>query len=100
MNNVQFISLKKIPSQNFNIVLDGKNCNISFICWNGYTYNWLTIDDIVVNAGVICHCNVNFNQFKHKSVKGSLVFLNNTSDGTQPYYDSFNEKYKLIYIGA
>ena len=48
----QFISLEKIPSQSLNLVLDEHEVNLEFICSNGYTYNWLTVDNEVINAGV------------------------------------------------
>lgn len=94
----QFITLEKIPSQNFNIVLEGNNCDITFLCWKGVTYNWLTVNNIIINAGVVCHCNLKFNQYRPNIFKGSLLFLNALQDGTEPYYTNFNEKYKLVFL--
>lgn len=98
--NPQFISLQKIPSQDFSIILDGKNCRMKFCCFSGYSYNWLTVDDIVINAGVMCHTNVKINQFKPKIFSGSLFFLNQSQDGSEPYYTGFNDKFKLLFLTA
>lgn len=98
--NPQFIILEKIPSQDFNIVLDDHNCNIRFSCFNGFTYNWLTVDEVVVNAGVMCHSNIKINQFKPELFYGSLFFLNPSEDGSEPYYTDFNEKFKLLFLTA
>lgn len=95
-----YIPLEKIASQDFNLVLDGNNCNIKFSCCNGYTYNWLTVNDIVINAGVMCHCNVKINQYKPKIFRGSLFFINQSQDGTEPYFMDFNEKFKLLFLTA
>lgn len=94
----QFITLDKTPSQSFDIVLENHNCNVKFSCINGYTYNWLTVDNIVVNAGVMCHCNLKFNQYQPQIFKGTLMFLNVSQDGSEPYYTEFNNKYKLIFL--
>lgn len=94
----QFITLEKEPSQSFNIVLDNHNCYIKFSCVKGYTYNWFTVDDVVINAGVMCHCNLKFNQNRPKVFGGSLMFLNASKDGLEPYYTNFNNKFKLIFL--
>lgn len=94
----QYITLENIPSQSFSIVLDDHSCNIRFSCYNGFTYNWLIVDDIEVQSGVICHCNLKINQYKPKLFNGSLMFINESDDASEPYFDGFNTKYKLIFL--
>lgn len=98
--NPQFISLEKVPSQSFNIILDSKNCTLKFSCFNGYTYNWFIVDDVVLNSGIMCHCNIKLNQFRPKIFSGSLFFINQSQDGSEPYYTNFNEKCKLMFLNT
>ena len=94
----QFISLEKIPSQSLNLVLDEHEINLEFICSNGYTYNWLTVDNEIINAGVLCNSNVRLNQRKLKLFPGSFFFINNMKDNTQPYYEYFDTKFKFVFL--
>lgn len=96
--DINIISLETIPSQSFNVNLDNKNCNIKLISWKENVYIWLTVDEEIILSGYACVCNVKLNQFKQKLLPGSLIFLNTTTDGTQPDYKLFNDKYKLIYL--
>lgn len=94
----QLISLKNIPAQSVNLILDGKDCTLAIRCWLGHSYAWFTANGIDIVGGQMCHSNVNFVPLRPKIFGGALVFINPTLDGSEPFYTGFNDKYRLFYI--
>ena len=92
------IPLKAVPSQRFNVVLDGQNCTINIYYRFGYMYLDLVCNQTVIQTGAICRNRASVIQVSNNAFSGSLHFLDLIGD-TDPYYKMFNDRYILLFVG-
>jgi hypothetical protein len=90
------IPLDKIPSQNFNIVLNGQYCGIKIYQKYNQVFCDLTLNERVLFKGVRCLNLVNIVPGDYLGFNGKLYFadLNGTED---PDYTGFNDRWVLVY---
>ena len=92
------IPLAQLPNQEFNIELDGQQCQFTFLTRGIYLYMNLTVNGENLINGQICLNNVNLIPYKHLKFSGKLYFTD-TQGNLDPLYYGLNDRWLLIYEG-
>lgn len=100
---MQQIPLSQIPSQSFNIVLDGQNCTVGLDWRQTRLYLDLEVEDALVCQGAICQNLASVIWSPSHNFKGSLHFLD--LEGQQPpHWEELHTgeqgRFVLLYISA
>lgn len=90
------IPLDNIPSQTFEIELQGKNCRFEFITRGVWLFMNLQIDDEDIINGVLCLDRVNLINYTDIGLDGSIYF-EDTQGNLDPIYWGLNDRWLLIY---
>ena len=90
------IPLAQLPNQEFNIELNGQQCEFKFITRGVYMYMNLTVDGNNLINGQICLNNVDLIQYKALKFKGRLYFTD-TQGNLDPLYYGLNDRWLLIF---
>ena len=95
---MQIITLKNIPRQRFNVVLEGSSFDISLYAVGDCMYADISKDGSVVVAGVRCMPNFRLIPYRYLEGKaGNFVFQ---TDGSYPWYENFSVDQQLYYVTA
>lgn len=92
------IPLSVMPAQRFQCVLNGQNCVITIKKRGLYCYFSLTANGNVVTQNTICLCGNNLVPYKSQFFDGSVFFLDTSGHYSNPNFNEFNTRYKLVYI--
>lgn len=90
------IPLQRIPSQEFNIVLNNQNCTMK-IYQRDKVYCDLTVDGNVIFNGLVALNNTDINLYRTTLFTGRLFFedLNGNDD---PNFSGFGTRWILNYV--
>jgi hypothetical protein len=93
------IPLKAVPAQNFKVVLDGQNCQISIYYRFGDTYLDLICNDVVIIRGAVCRNRAAVIQKATNNFTGNLHFIDLLGD-SDPNFNGFNDRWSLLFVPA
>lgn len=91
------IPLKTIPNQEFNIVIDDRECTIHLYQRDDHLYVDLAVGDSTVIAGEICQNLCGIATPMEATLPGVFVFVDTQGD-TPPQWDGLGDRYSLLYI--
>jgi hypothetical protein len=91
------IPVQALPNQKFNVDLDGQNCEIEILMRGLSLYMNLSIDDKVIQNGMICLNNVDIIQYNHLPFKGRM-FFQDTQGNLDPLYYGLGDRWILNYV--
>ncbi len=91
------IPLDSIPSQRFNIILDGQNCTLKLYQRGEFLFMDLLVDNKSIREGMICLVNINLLSYPSKDFKGLLFFSDITNMGGTPVFSELNSRYFLFF---
>jgi len=91
------IPLSPVPSQSLNIVLMEQNCTINVYTLSTGLFFDLSVDNVSVVTGVLCHDkNLMVNKL-YTGFKGDFVFFD--AQGTDdPVYTDLGGRFLLVYL--
>lgn len=91
------LPLRKVPSQDFDIVLNGQTCTIELMRRVDKVFCSLKVDGEYIWRGHIVHDRTPIRQFLVQKFVGNLVFIDH--NGTeQPDYRDFGGRWRFYYI--
>lgn len=91
------ITLAPIPSQSFQVVLDGQYCAISLYQRGKRMYLDLLADDQTICQGAICVNRTEIVQSPSQYFTGGLYFYDAKGDDA-PQWDRLEERFFLIFV--
>lgn len=90
------ITLKNVPNQSFNIVLNGQDYRLHVRTINGLTYISAWQDDEILFYSQLCTPNNWVNPYKYVSDNGKLYFK--CINGDYPTYTEFGITQELYFL--
>lgn len=93
------IPISAVPSQSFSTVLGGQNCQLKIYQKSTGVYLDLSINNVPIITGVICHDRVKLVRQEYLGFIGDLAF-SDTQGVSDPDYTGFGSRYLLVYLEA
>lgn len=92
----QYVPLEQVPSQQFNIVLNGQDCAIKIYQKDEEVFCDMSVSDVAIWKGIKCLNLVEIKPSSYMGFNGSLYFkdLNGNED---PLYTGFGDRWVLVY---
>ena len=94
---MKVIEIQPLPSQVFQVVLDGQECTISLFQRLGSMYLDLTVGTSVICEGAICQYGADIVQSKSSNFDGSLRFYDDQGLSA-PKWEEIGSRYYLLYF--
>ena len=91
------IPLSQTPSQAFQIVLNGQDCNIELLTRGERLYMNLAVDGEDVQNGAVCINQVPIIQIPTSRFSGNMMFVDTLGD-TNPSWTGLDGRYQLVYL--
>jgi hypothetical protein len=94
---MQIVPLQPVPSQIVSAILGGQVCKIAIYQKGAWVFCNLSIDDVLLLGGTICHnrCRI----VREPGFSGDLAFLD-TQGTDDPVYTGFGGRFPLAYLTA
>lgn len=93
------IPLEAIPNQQFEVILDSRNCTVKLYQRGDKLYMDLAVDNSAVFYGAICEDRNPILRRVATSFKGNLAFID-TLGSNDPRYSLLNSRYYLVYFSG
>lgn len=93
------IPLQQIPSQKLRIVLAGQNVTLRFFYRFDNLYADVYVGGHPVNLGAVCRNRSAIVLNSENLFSGNLYFVDMIGDSDPTGYDTFNDRYILLYVG-
>lgn len=94
---MQIVPLSPLPSQEFNIVLNGQPCLIKLAQKSTGMFITLYLNDVLIIGGVICENANVIVRDAYLGFIGDFAFLD-IAGNSDPYYLGLNSRYFLAYL--
>lgn len=94
---MQTIALDNVPSQDFNVMLDGQYCQISVYTTSYGLFLDLSINDIPIATGNLCQDRNPIIIKAYLGLQGKLMFVD-MKGINDPTYDELGTRYVLFYF--
>lgn len=91
------ITLRQIPAQRLNVVLNSQNCTIKIYTKGEYCYCDLAVDGKDIRNGAICLVNTDLLAIPTPDFVGNLFFVDLKRKGATPNYAEFGTRFILVY---
>lgn len=93
------IPLQAVPSQQFQIVLGGQNCQISVYERTTGIFVDVSVNGASISAGVLAHNLVPLVPTVYLGFAGNILFVDNQGQ-SDPSYTGLGTRYQLLYLTA
>jgi len=90
------IPLLAVENQEFSVVLNGQNCDISIYQKSTGLYFDITLNGTLIESTILCLNAVPLVQYSYLGFNGNLVFID-TQGSNDPTYDGLGNRYILVY---
>lgn len=96
---IKTVTVRAVPSQRFNVVLDQQKCTIILSQKRTGMYLSLLVDNVPIVTGVLCRNLVGVVRHGYLGFKGELTFLD-TQGMDDPRYDGLGSRFFLMYVNS
>ena len=93
------VPLSSVPSQSFQMVLDGQDCNIEILTRGERLYMNLAVNGIEIQNGAICINKVAIIQKPTNVFSGNFIFIDTLGE-SDPKWNALDSRYYLVYLSA